>query len=85
MHHRRHGRVENMRFEKEKKTKVYRGDMQKIHVTRQYFESSGRHGDFFDKTKNLFLDKVYGSMGIKFQVSIFSSFSSEAGHKYINK
>ena len=36
--------------------------MWKIHVTRQFFEASGRHGDFFEKTKNLFLDKVNGSM-----------------------
>ena len=44
--------------------------MQKIHVTRQVFEASGRHGDFFKKTKNLFLDKVYGSMCTEFQVCI---------------
>ena len=24
-----------------------RGDMRKIHMTRQFFEASGRHGDFF--------------------------------------
>ena len=29
-----------------------RGDMQKIHVPREFFEASGRHGDFFEKTKN---------------------------------
>ena len=29
-----------------------RGDMQKIHVTRQFFEASGRHGDLIEKTKN---------------------------------
>ena len=34
--------------------------MQKIHVTQQFFEASGRHGDFFEKTKNPFLDKVNG-------------------------
>ena len=28
-----------------------RGDMRKIHVTRQFFEASGRHGDFFEETK----------------------------------
>ena len=28
-----------------------RGDMWKIHVTRQFFEATGRHGDFFEKTK----------------------------------
>ena len=48
-----------------------RGDMRKIHVTREFFEASGRHGDFFEKTKkNPFLDKVYGSMFAKFQVCI---------------
>ena len=31
-------------------------------MTRQFFEASGRHCDFFEKTKNSFLDKVYGSM-----------------------
>ena len=31
--------------------------MRKIHVTRQFFKASGRHGDFFEKTKNSFLDK----------------------------
>ena len=45
--------------------------MRKIHVTRQFFEASGRHGNFFEKTKNPFLDKVYGSMCTKFQVCIF--------------
>ena len=34
----------------------------KIHVIRQFSEASGRHGDFFEKNKNPFLDKVYGSM-----------------------
>ena len=37
-----------------------RGDMQKIHVTRQFLE----------KTKNPFLDKVNGSMCAKFQICI---------------
>ena len=33
--------------------------MRKIHVAWQYFEASGRHGDFFEKTKKKpFLDKV---------------------------
>ena len=36
--------------------------MRKIDVTRQCFGASGRHGDFFEKTKNPFLDKVDGSM-----------------------
>ena len=44
--------------------------MRKIHVTRQFSEVSGRHGDLIEKTKNLFLDKVYGSMCTKFQVCI---------------
>ena len=47
-----------------------RGDMWKIHVTRQFFEASGRHGDLVEKTKNSFLDKVNGSMRAKFQVCI---------------
>ena len=49
-------------FYKTKKIPGNRGDMQKIHVTRHFFEASGRHGDFFEKTNNPFLDKVYGSM-----------------------
>ena len=44
--------------------------MRKIHVTRQFFESSGRHGDLIEKTKNPFLDKVNGSMCAKFHVCI---------------
>ena len=44
--------------------------MRKIHVTRQFLKASGRHGDFFEKTKNPFLDKVNGSMCAKFQVCI---------------
>ena len=47
--------------------------MRKIHVTRQFFEASGRHGDFFEKTKYPFLDKVNGSMCVKFQVGIVVS------------
>ena len=31
-----------------------RGDMRKIHVTRQFFEASGPRGHFFEKTKKLF-------------------------------
>ena len=38
------------------------GDMRKIHMTRQFFKASGRHGDFFEKIKKKFLDIVYGSM-----------------------
>ena len=45
--------------------------MRQIHVTRQFFEASGRHGDLIEKTiKNPFLDKVNGSMCAKFQVCI---------------
>ena len=44
--------------------------MRKIHMTRQFFEASGPQGHFFEKTKNLFLDKVFGSICIKFQVCI---------------
>ena len=57
---------------KEKKCKQgNRGYMRKIHVTRQFFEASGCHGDFFEKTKKKpFLDKVNGSMSAEFQVYI---------------
>ena len=44
--------------------------MRKIHVTGQFFEVSGRLGDLIEKTKNMFLDKVNGSMYAKFQVCI---------------
>ena len=44
--------------------------MRKIHVTRQFFEASGRHENFFDKTKNTFLDEVNASMCAKYQVCI---------------
>ena len=59
----------------EKKTKKCkkqgnRVDMWKIHVTQQFFEASGRHGDLIEKQKNCFLDKVKGSMCAKFQVCI---------------
>ena len=47
-----------------------RENMQKIQVTRQFFEASGPQGHFFEKTKKLFLDMVYGSMCTKFQVCI---------------
>ena len=43
--------------------------MRKIHMTRQFFEASGRHGNYFEKKKT-FLDKVNGSMCAKFQVCI---------------
>ena len=67
-----------------------RGEMRKIHVTRQFFEASGRHGDFFEKTKNPFLDKVYESMCTKFQVCIFFRLARRRDtdrwiHTYIHK
>ena len=60
--------------------------MRKIHETRQFFEVSGRHGDLIEKTKNLFLDKVDGSMCAKFQVCIVVSVARRRDtNKYINK
>ena len=60
--------------------------MRKIHVTRQFFEASGRHGDLIEKTKNPFLDKVNGSMCAKFQVCIVVSVARRRDtNKYINK
>ena len=47
-----------------------RRDMRQINVTRQFFEASGPRGDFFEKTKTPFLDKVNGSMCTKFQACI---------------
>ena len=44
--------------------------MPKIHITRQFIEGRGRQGDFFQKTKKPFLDKVNGSMCAEFQVYI---------------
>ena len=59
--------------------------MRKIHVTRQFFEASGRHGDLIEKTKNPFLDKVNGSMCAKFQVCIVVSVARRRDtNKYIN-
>ena len=55
-------------LKQKKKKQVNRGDMRKIPVTRQFFAASSRHGDFFEKTKKTFLDKVNGSMCTKFQV-----------------
>ena len=50
--------------------------MRKIHVTRQIFE----------KTKNPFLDNVYGSMCTKFQVCIvFRLARTRDTNKYIHK
>ena len=42
----------------------------KTRKLRQFFEASGTQGNFFEKIKNPFLDKVYGSMCTKFQVCI---------------
>ena len=47
-----------------------RENMQKIQVTRHFFEAAGPQGHNFEKTKKLFLDMVYGSMCTKFQVCI---------------
>ena len=47
-----------MKERKKKKEQGNRGDMRKIHVTRQFFEASGPQGSFFEKTKTPFLDKV---------------------------
>ena len=63
---------------KKKDIQGNRDDLQKIIVTRQFFEGSGRQGDFFEKTKKPFLDKVNGSMSAEFQVYIFFSFGGEA-------
>ena len=57
-------------FYKTKKIPGNRGDMQKIHVTMHLIEASSRHGDFFEKTNNPFLDKVYESMCTQFQVCV---------------
>ena len=54
--------------------------MRKIHMTLQFFETSGHHGDLIEKT-NPFLDKVNGSMCAKFQVCIVFRLT----HKYINE
>ena len=57
-----------------KKTKQgNRRDLREIHVTRQFFEASGHHGDLIEKTKKPFLDKVNGSMCAEFQVCIVVS------------
>ena len=59
--------------------------MRKIHVTRQVFKGSGRHGDLIEKTKNPFLDKVNGSMCAKFQVFIVVSVARRRDtNKYIH-
>ena len=61
------------------------GDMRKIHVTRQFFEASGRHGDLIEKTKNPFLDKINGSMCAQFQVCIVFRLARRRDKKQINK
>ena len=48
---------QNILYKNEERRKSFkrqqgnRGDMRKIHVTRQFFEASGRHWDFFEITK----------------------------------
>ena len=55
-------------------------------MTRQFFEDNGDHGDFFEKTKNPFLDMVNGSMCAKFQVRIVFPLGRRRGtNKYIHK
>ena len=49
--------------------------MRKIHMTRQFFDASGRHGDLIEKTKNPFLDKVNGSREYVCQISGLYRFS----------
>ena len=45
--------------------------MRKKHVTQQFFRASRPQGHFFEKTKNLLLDMVWGpSVFTKFQVCI---------------
>ena len=63
-----------------------RGDIRRIHVTRQFFETSGRHGNFFQKNKKkTFLHKVNASMCAKFQVRIvFRLARRRDTHKHIN-
>ena len=65
-----------MTFQNDKKGKQgNQGEMRKIHVTRQLFEASGRHGDMIEISKNLFLDKVNGSMCAECQVCIVFSWA----------
>ena len=60
--------------------------MRKIHVTRQFFEASGRHGDLIEKTKNPFLDKINRSICARFQVCIVFRLARRCDtHKYIHK
>ena len=58
----------------------------KIAVFENISEASGPHGDFFEKTKNPFSDKVYGSMCTKFQICIvFRLARRRDTNKQINK
>ena len=41
-----------------------RGDLRKIHVTRQFFEASGRYGDFFEKNKKTLFKYVCQISGL---------------------
>ena len=60
--------------------------MREIHVTRQFFEASGRPGDLIEKIKNPFIDKVNGSMCAKFRVCIvFRLANRRDTHEYINE
>ena len=64
--------------------------MRKIHVTRQFFEVSGRQENFFDKTKNTFLDEVNASICAKYQVCIVFRLARRRDrnkyiHEYTNK
>ena len=59
-----------------KSEKGNRGDVRKIHVTQQFFDASGHHGDFFFEKKKLFLDKVNGSMCAKCLFCIVVSVAS---------
>ena len=67
-----------------------RGDMRKIHVTRQFFEASDSQDNIFEKTKKPFLDKVKGSMCAKFQVCIVFRLARKRDthsqiHKYMSE
>ena len=59
--------------------------MRKIHVTRKFFEVSGRHNEFSKKQKKPFLNKVNGGMCAKFQVRIvFRLARKRDTNKYTN-
>ena len=59
--------------------------MRKIHVTRQFVEASGRHGDLIEK--NPFLDKVNGSNVPNFRSVSFFVWPGDVTqiNKYIHK